>query len=82
MFKGRRIILTIALEDTNERSTRHTEGMFKDILAYGKSRESGKSPAFPYVFRCLAPENTPLVHRGDERPKSYIRTNAQPGFSL
>ncbi len=34
VFKGRRVILTIALEDTNERSVRHTVGMFEDILAY------------------------------------------------
>jgi multimeric flavodoxin WrbA len=34
VFKGRRVILTIALEDTDKRSPRHTVGMFEDILAY------------------------------------------------
>jgi putative NADPH-quinone reductase len=37
MFKDRRIILTIPLEDTDSRTARHTVGMFTDVLAYLKA---------------------------------------------
>ncbi|TEU18523.1 MAG: flavodoxin family protein [Anaerolineales bacterium] len=37
MFKGRRIILTIPLEDTDASTARHTVGMFTDALAYLKA---------------------------------------------
>ena len=36
MFSGRRIILTIPLEETQEHYARHTVGMFKNILHYLK----------------------------------------------
>ena len=37
MFKGRRVILTIPLEDTDASTARHTVGMFTDALAYLKA---------------------------------------------
>jgi NAD(P)H-dependent FMN reductase len=37
MFKGRRVILTIPLEDTDASTARHTVGMLTDALAYLKA---------------------------------------------
>jgi len=37
MFKGRRVILTIPMEDTDASTARHTVGMFTDALAYLKA---------------------------------------------
>jgi hypothetical protein len=40
MFRGRRVILTIPLEDTNANTARHTVGMLTDVLAYLKAELS------------------------------------------
>ena len=37
MFKDRRVILTIPLEDTDASTARHTVGMLTDVLAYLKA---------------------------------------------
>ena len=37
MFKGRRVILAIPLEDTDASTARHTVGMLTDVLAYLKA---------------------------------------------
>ena len=58
--EGQRVVLVIALEDTNADTARHVVGMFEDILAYLKME------LFATV---LAPG---VLHRGEVRKHSSV----------